>query len=112
MIDKPSARLEALYFLKRVQLEQLERTERWIADEEGRLAEVAARRPRAEPPAWVAERGISARREPIAIHAGTCSMARGKLQALTREQAVEALTVHGIRPCQLCRPDTDLGVLD
>ncbi|MFD7117922.1 DUF6233 domain-containing protein [Streptomyces sp. NPDC059922] len=105
--------MEALYFLKRVQLEQLERTERWIAAEEGRLAEIAARRPRAEPPAWVAERGISARREPVAVHAGGgSSMACGMLQPLTRQQAVEALTAHGIQPCPMCRPDTDLGVLD
>ncbi|MFJ2674100.1 DUF6233 domain-containing protein [Streptomyces sp. NPDC087525] len=112
MSDNPSARLEALYFLKRVQLEHLERMERWIAAEEGRLAEIAARRPRAEPPAWVAERGIGARREPVAVLAGGCSMARGMLQPLTRQQAVEALTVHGIRPCELCRPERDLGVLD
>ncbi|WP_326811658.1 DUF6233 domain-containing protein [Streptomyces scopuliridis] len=111
MSDNPSARLEALRFLLRVQERDLERTRRWIAAEEGRAAEVAARRPPPPPPEWVAERGISANREPIAIHAGACSMARGKLQALTREQAVEALAVHGIRPCQLCRPDTDLGLL-
>ncbi|MFE3139714.1 DUF6233 domain-containing protein [Streptomyces scopuliridis] len=112
MSEDSSLRLYALRALERVQLHDLERTRRWIAAEEGRAAEVAARRPPKPPPQWVAERGISARREPIAVHAGTCSMARGKLQPLTREQAVEALTVHGIRPCQLCRPDTDLGVLD
>ncbi|MFE2031920.1 DUF6233 domain-containing protein [Streptomyces scopuliridis] len=89
----------------------LARSQRWIAEEEGRAAAIAARRPPPPPPEWVAERGISANREPIAIHAGTCSMARGKLQALTREQAVEALTEHGIRSCQLCWPDTALGLL-
>ncbi|MFD3913387.1 DUF6233 domain-containing protein [Streptomyces sp. NPDC058603] len=92
-----SSRLEALRFLEKVQLRDLERTRRWIAAEEGRAAEIADRRPPPPPPEWVAERGISANREPIAVHGGTCSMARGKLQALTREQAVEALTVHGIR---------------
>ncbi|MFD3917326.1 DUF6233 domain-containing protein [Streptomyces sp. NPDC058603] len=112
MSDNPSARLEALRFLERVQERDLARTRRWIAEEEGHAAAAAARRPPPPPPEWVAERGISANREPIAIHAGACPMARGKLQPLTRGQAVEALTVHGIRPCPMCRPDTDLGVLD
>lgn len=39
-------------------------------------------------------------------------MARGMTRPLTREQAVEALTAQGVRPCPLCRPDTALGVLD
>ncbi|MFJ1580429.1 DUF6233 domain-containing protein [Streptomyces sp. NPDC088182] len=106
-----SSRLDALRFLEKVQLRDLERTRRWIAAEEGRAAETAARRPPPAPPEWVAERGISANREPIAIHAGTCTMARGMLQPLTRQQAVEGLE-HGIRPCELCRPERDLGVLD
>ncbi|MEU3184226.1 DUF6233 domain-containing protein [Streptomyces sp. NPDC006923] len=103
-----SSRLEALLFLLRVQEQDVERTRRWIAAEEGRSAEVAARRPPPPPPNWLLERGISAGRTPIAVHLGNCRMHGGVITALTRQQAVEALTVGGVRPCPLCRPDTAL----
>ncbi|MFJ2675098.1 DUF6233 domain-containing protein [Streptomyces sp. NPDC087525] len=111
MSDNPSARLEALRFLERVQERDLARTRRWIAEEEGHVAEIAARRPPPPPPEWLVERGIDARRSPVAIHAGDCPMAGKMIRPITREQAVEALVEHGIRPCPMCRPDTSLGVL-
>ncbi|MEU6877651.1 DUF6233 domain-containing protein [Streptomyces sp. NPDC046712] len=33
-------------------------------------------------------------------------------QPLTREQALQAIASGGIRACEICRPDSDLGVLD
>lgn len=95
-----SSRVESLRFLRRYLLREVERVERWIAVEEDHERALAVRRPPPPPPEWVIERGISHRREPIAVHTGDCRM-RGK-----------ALTVRGIRPCQLCRPDTALGVLE
>ncbi|WP_030756685.1 DUF6233 domain-containing protein [Streptomyces sp. NRRL F-5135] len=109
MTDSP--RLIALRFLERVQLQDLERTRRWIAEEEGRAAEEAARRPPPAPPEWLVERGIDGARSPIAIHVGDCKMRGRAVQPLTRDQAVTGLVEHGIRPCPLCRPDTALGVL-
>ncbi|MFF1416540.1 DUF6233 domain-containing protein [Streptomyces sp. NPDC058280] len=109
MNDSP--RLEALRFLRRVQARDLARTDRWIAAEEGRAAEVAARRPPPAPPEWLIERGIDTHRSPVAVHAGDCRMTGTSTRPITREQAMEALVEHGIRPCPLCRPDTALGVL-
>ncbi|MFJ9029787.1 DUF6233 domain-containing protein [Streptomyces sp. NPDC102274] len=111
MSDNPSLRLAALRFLERVQEQDLARTRRWIAEEEGRAAEIAARRPPPPPPEWLIERGIDARRSPVAVHAGDCGMAGKVKRPITREQAVAALVERGIRPCPLCRPDTALGVL-
>ncbi|MFJ9033035.1 DUF6233 domain-containing protein [Streptomyces sp. NPDC102274] len=100
-----SSRLEALRFLEKVQLRDLERTRRWIAMEEGRTAETATRQP---PPEWVVERRV----EQKTVHVGDCWVAGKKAQPITREQAVAAFTEHGAQPCDVCRPDTALGVLD
>ncbi|MFF2522457.1 DUF6233 domain-containing protein [Streptomyces liangshanensis] len=110
--SNPAGRLAALRFLLRVQEQDVARTRLWIAEEEGRAAEVAARRPPAARPEWVLERGISQHRTPLAVHAGDCGMRGMSTVPLTRAQAVEALTVRGVRPCPLCRPDTALGVLE
>ncbi|MFJ2669146.1 DUF6233 domain-containing protein [Streptomyces sp. NPDC087525] len=75
MSEDSSLRLYALRVLERVQLRDLARTRRWIAEEEGHVAEIAARRPPPPPPEWVVERGIDGRRSPVAIHAGDCPMA-------------------------------------
>ncbi|MFJ1581303.1 DUF6233 domain-containing protein [Streptomyces sp. NPDC088182] len=75
MSEDSSLRLYALRVLERVQLRDLARTRRWIAEEEGHVAEIATRRPPPPPPEWVVERGIDARRSPVAIHAGDCPMA-------------------------------------
>ncbi|MEU8526468.1 DUF6233 domain-containing protein [Streptomyces sp. NPDC048629] len=55
-----------------------------------------------------------------AVHLGDCHQVSGRKQSggggrrtpLTREQAVHALTVDGIPACTLCRPDSELGILD
>lgn len=46
------------------------------------------------------------------VHLGDCGLASHHTQPLTREQALQAITVGGIRACEICRPDSDLGVLD
>ncbi|MCX4986919.1 DUF6233 domain-containing protein [Streptomyces sp. NBC_00572] len=52
--------------------------------------------------------------QPIAdsVHLGDCRMASKHTRALTREQALQAITAGGITACAICRPDTDLGILD
>ncbi|MCL7382123.1 DUF6233 domain-containing protein [Streptomyces sp. 35G-GA-8] len=97
-------RLAALRFLERVQLRDLERTRHWIAAEEGRAAETATTQPQPPPPEWVVDRKI--------VHSGDCWAADKRSQAITRKQAIEALTQHQKQPCDVCRPDTSLSVLD
>ncbi|MEU1275296.1 DUF6233 domain-containing protein [Streptomyces sp. NPDC005799] len=105
------SRLLLLRFLERVQLRDLERTRRWIADEERREAE-RQRGLEARPPApeWLLERGLSGR-EAVYVHVGDCWNAGKRGRGITREQAVRAL-VDGVKACPACRPDTALGVLD
>ncbi|WP_405808174.1 DUF6233 domain-containing protein [Streptomyces sp. NBC_00210] len=104
-------RLELLRFLRRVQKQQLQQTDRWIAQEEQRAAaaERAARtRPPAEP-GWCVSYGIGGDRRPIEVHIGDCGMAK-HTKIVTQDQARQALT-EGVEPCQFCQPDTALGVL-
>ncbi|MET9954475.1 DUF6233 domain-containing protein [Streptomyces sp. NPDC006339] len=46
------------------------------------------------------------------VHLSDCTMAAEHTRPLTREQAVELLTGHTERACPICRPDTDLGILE
>ncbi|MFE2600140.1 DUF6233 domain-containing protein [Streptomyces sp. NPDC059396] len=107
-----SFRLDALHFLRRVQAEQLARTDQWIAEEEQRVAQEAARRPPPPPPDWVIEYGIGQGRPPVAVHTGECYRPGGRMKGITREQALRAVTVDQVRACALCSPDRALGVLD
>jgi hypothetical protein len=110
--EPPSSRLDLLRFLERVQVADLERTRGWIAAEEARLAEIAARQPPAPPPDWELELDLG--RRPVRVHVGGCSMSgKGfRRQPLTREAALRALGVDRLDPCEYCHPDANLGVLD
>ncbi|WP_327686485.1 hypothetical protein [Streptomyces sp. NBC_00467] len=55
----PPSPLELLYFLRRVQVQQLATTDRWIKDAEQRQAALTARRPPPPPPDWVVSRSSS-----------------------------------------------------
>ncbi|MFD9422322.1 MULTISPECIES: DUF6233 domain-containing protein [unclassified Streptomyces] len=107
------ARLEALLFLRRFQEQQLDKTDRWIAAERRRVAE-KEQGERAKPPLpdYVVEVGIGSGAKPVMIHAGHCYMLPDRHRAITREQAMAALTEHADRvpPCTHCRPDTELGI--
>lgn len=110
------SRLDLLRFLERVQLQQLDQTRRWIAAEEQREAEIAARQPPPEPPAWIIATGRATTARgttpPRTVHVGGCGMTEGgTTQAITREQALAALA-EGVPACEFCRPDTDLGWLE
>ncbi|MER7826996.1 DUF6233 domain-containing protein [Streptomyces sp. NPDC096097] len=74
--------------------------------------ERARRRPLPEPPAWWIEYGIGATRRPERVHNGACTItSRGK--AATREAVLEVLrTMPSVIACPLCRPDSELGLLD
>ncbi|WP_331747379.1 DUF6233 domain-containing protein (plasmid) [Streptomyces sp. NBC_00853] len=74
--------------------------------------ERARRRPPPEPPRWWIEYGIGVSRRPDRVHTGACKMtSRGR--AATREMVLEVLrTVPSVIACPLCRPDSELGLLD
>ncbi|MFD6988584.1 DUF6233 domain-containing protein [Streptomyces sp. NPDC059943] len=107
--SNPEERLDALHFLRRVQEADLARTDRWIQDAEQRAAEHARRRPPPPTPDWALERGEHAL--PKLVHTGEC-WSEFFMQAITREQAIEALTRGGVPPCARCKPDKELGVLE
>ncbi|MGW1641486.1 DUF6233 domain-containing protein [Streptomyces lavendulae] len=74
--------------------------------------ERARRRPPPEPPCWWVEYGIGVSRRPDRVHTGACKITnRGK--PATRDGVLEILrTVLSVIACPLCRPDSELGLLD
>ncbi|MGW6872933.1 DUF6233 domain-containing protein [Streptomyces xanthophaeus] len=111
MSDQPS-RLDLLRFLERVQVGDLERTRGWIAAEEKRLADQAARLPPPAPPEWELEADLG--RHPVRVHVGGCTMGGKGLRsrAVSRQEALRLLGVDRLEACPYCRPDAGLGVLD
>ena len=114
MTDEPtSPELEKLRFLYRVQLGQVAQTERWIAVELGKLRERAARLPRQEGPEYVLSYLRAGGQATVdSVHLGDCRMTSHHTKPLDREQARQAITSGGIRACEICRPDSELGVLE
>lgn len=110
MNDQPS-RLETLRFLERVQRADLERTQRWILEEERRQAERQRGEQRRPPePDWLIERGIGDG-PAVYVHAGGCHMAGKRSRGVPRDVALRALA-DGVPACPHCRADTELGYLD
>ncbi|NUK23703.1 DUF6233 domain-containing protein [Streptomyces lunaelactis] len=109
MSDIP--RLDLLRFLRRVQVQQLQQTDRWIAAEEQRAAAVARAERLLPPkdPGYVVSHGIGQDRRPVEVHVGDCGMAK-RTKRVTADEARRALA-NGMEACQFCRPDTALGVL-
>ncbi|MEV5567924.1 DUF6233 domain-containing protein [Streptomyces sp. NPDC052196] len=107
MNERSLSRLDALRFLERIQMRDLDRTRRWIADEERRRSEheqgLAARPPQ---PDWLIEQGI-ARGRVVYVHQGWCTMAGTRSKAAEQDQALRALA-EGVDPCPHCRPDNAL----
>ncbi len=106
----PMSRLAALRFLERVQVQDLERTRRWIAEEEQRVAELARRRETVERvvPDWILQGMINAGAS--MVHTGECFAGTGKrTKAISRAAAVEALAA-GAEACNVCKPDAILGL--
>ena len=109
-MSEQSSRLDQLHFLRRYLVQELARVDSWIAREEERAAAMARRTPPPQPE-WVICTLSSGRGAiPQGVHTGTCGMAPGNRQPITREQALAALT-EGVPACEFCRPDTDLGWL-
>lgn len=88
-----------------------------VRDRIGKIEQqqVAAKPVRALPdaPAYVLSY-LRKRGQPVAdsVHLGDCRQVSHHTRPLTREQALQAITSGGIRACEICRPDSELGVLD
>jgi hypothetical protein len=110
--DQSASRLAQLLFLKRVQEADLERTRRWIADEERRQAD-RRRGEQARPPQpdWLIERGLNRDAPAVAIHVGGCWDAGKRSRGIDRAAALRALA-DGVPACSHCRADTELGYVD
>ncbi|MER5918323.1 DUF6233 domain-containing protein [Streptomyces sp. NPDC001982] len=106
------SRLDLLRFLERVQQADLERTGRWIADEQRRERERRqGEAARSAPPDWLLELGLNRDSRPNRVHVGGCHMAGKRSRGVTRGDALRWLA-DGVPACTHCRPDTELGILD
>jgi hypothetical protein len=110
--DASPSRLALLRFLERVQQRDLERTRRWIEQEERRATADAGRRAHDSPPEaqWLIEHGLGSR-SPVYVHVGGCWSGGRRSRGVAREGALRALA-DGVQPCPQCRPDTELGLLE
>ncbi|MFE4647720.1 DUF6233 domain-containing protein [Streptomyces sp. NPDC056707] len=111
MSEDSVSRLEQLRFLERVREQDLARARSWRQAEEQRLAELAARQPPPPPPDWVVEQGIGVGRRIVAVHQGWCRPAGPRVKGISREEALSLVAEDTALACQMCRPDTELGVL-
>ncbi|MEU4729578.1 DUF6233 domain-containing protein [Streptomyces sp. NPDC023588] len=75
-------------------------------------AEKARRRPPPEPPQWWIEYGIGARRAPERAHTGDCALTSRGRPATAQSVRELLLTAPDVVACPLCRPDSELGLLD
>ncbi|MET9324981.1 DUF6233 domain-containing protein [Streptomyces sp. NPDC003038] len=107
----PSALDQPLLIRRWLELTLLARVDEKISAVRAADEERARRRP-PEPPRWWIEYGIGVSRRPDRIHTGACPItSRGR--AATRESVLEVLrTVPSVIACPLCRPDSELGLLD
>ncbi|GHB85974.1 hypothetical protein GCM10010347_66250 [Streptomyces cirratus] len=111
LLPLPSA-LDQLLVIRRWLELTLARVDEKISVVRAAEEERARRRPLPEPPAWWIEYGIGATRRPDRVHTGACGItSRGR--SATRESVLEVLrTVPSVIACPLCRPDSELGLLD
>ncbi|MFD9561562.1 DUF6233 domain-containing protein [Streptomyces sp. NPDC059994] len=95
--------------------QQLTTVEAAIGAAERAAAELAARRPLPPPPDWLIEYSIGGRDQQkiLALHAGDCWIGSKatRTRPLTREAALQVLADR-VKPCDVCRPDSELGVLE
>lgn len=121
MSDLPVAvRLAAARFHRNVLVGDLARTDRWIAQLEREVSEEQARQKRAKvpPPEWALQRGVGRGLPTIHTTLGESAdrcwgadVDYVRIQPTTREKALRVLTEQQAVPCDMCRPDTILGLL-
>ncbi|MFD5682172.1 DUF6233 domain-containing protein [Streptomyces bacillaris] len=105
-------RLVQLRFLERVQERDLARTRDWIRRREQQLAkeEEEARRRQRPPPAWIVETLLGREGRPDTVHQGGCIPMGFRARAIPEVEARRLLDGDHDLACQICRPDTELGL--
>ncbi|MFE5940560.1 DUF6233 domain-containing protein [Streptomyces sp. NPDC056470] len=91
----------------------LDRVRRKIAEVETHEAAMRPVRTLPDGPGWVLSY-LRERGRPVAdsIHIGDCRLAGKNIRPLGPDEARRAITTGGIRACEICRPDSELGILD
>ncbi|MGA4867162.1 DUF6233 domain-containing protein [Streptomyces lavendulocolor] len=77
---------------------------------EARRRETQRRTAPPPPPPYRLQRGLDAARTVVRVHLGDCAMAKKGpgVDDLTARRAL----VEGVEACAVCRPDTELGLID
>ncbi|MER7108832.1 DUF6233 domain-containing protein [Streptomyces sp. NPDC000229] len=78
---------------------------------EARRREIQQRTAPPPPPPYRIQRGLDASRTPVAVHVGTCALA-GKGAAGASEQMARRALADSVEACAVCRPDTELGMIE
>ncbi|MFJ6501610.1 DUF6233 domain-containing protein (plasmid) [Streptomyces virginiae] len=104
--------LDQLLVIRRWLELTLARVDERIAVVRAADAEKARRRPVPEPPQWWIEYGIGVGRAPERVHTGNCPMSSRGRPATAQSVREILLTVPDAVACPLCRPDTELGLLE
>lgn len=63
------------------------------------------------PPPFRIQRSVDHARNPVQVHLGTCKLAGRAATSASADAARRALAEQ-VRACAVCRPDTELGILD
>ncbi|MFE6225496.1 DUF6233 domain-containing protein [Streptomyces sp. NPDC057854] len=91
---------------------QLHRVRAEISRQEQQRAAATARPPRQPAPFVLSFLRAGGRPVPDSVHTGDCRMTSSHTRPLTREEALRVLAGGGPTACAICRPDTELGLLD
>lgn len=100
-------RLAAIEAYLTVQLMHVKRQR----EAKARQREIQQRTAPPAPPPYRIQRGLDAARAAVKVHVGTCALAGKGAAGVSADAARRALAEH-VAACSVCRPDTELGVLD
>ncbi|WTF00392.1 DUF6233 domain-containing protein [Streptomyces sp. NBC_01613] len=90
----------------------LDRIDRKIAHVQQRQAEEERGRARRPPtPDWILELNRTTG-HPLAVHVGDCGMTGHRTQPVSHDGARRLLTTDQVPACPICRPDTELHIVD
>ncbi|MFF3094108.1 DUF6233 domain-containing protein [Streptomyces cyaneofuscatus] len=81
------------------------------AEEKQRAEQLKAQRQVTATPDWVVELDRATGSPYADVHIGGCHMIGKRRQAITRDQAAQLIS-QGVTPCNHCRPDSELGLLE
>ncbi|MEU5314377.1 DUF6233 domain-containing protein [Streptomyces sp. NPDC021562] len=102
-------RLQTLRIWHAMWLERIDRRAEELRRRQSEQARGRARRP--PTPDWTLELN-RATGQPVAVHVGDCGMAGQRKRPVGQDDARRLLTTDGVPACPVCRPDTELHIVD